>query len=139
MSKQAAFPFAPDEIVVALESFTGVIDGEDVFVTRGDRLRGDHPAVRLHGEQFFKHDGERRAYEAPEVADEVPHLVPMTKVPMLRTRRDWTATRTAPAQYGQPPQKVRISLHGGRTIRSDVSWLSLLTDRERRELFEVLD
>jgi hypothetical protein len=82
MAKQTApaFPFAPDEIVEALETWAG---SGNVLVKQGTRLRGSHELVRRWPEKWIRDgasDDEKvqarhRLRPEPEPAQHVPLAV----------------------------------------------------------------
>ena len=43
---------AKSAVFIAKNSFTCEIDGEVITVSKGDRVRGGHPLVAIHGDQF---------------------------------------------------------------------------------------
>lgn len=83
MAKQSAapaFPFAPDEIVVCLESFAGY---PEIVVKAGARLRADHEAVQRYPGMFAK-DGlsdqeMARLLEERRPPREIAQHVPITR------------------------------------------------------------
>ena len=133
--------FEPGSIVVARESFTGEIDGAPYVVRIGDRRRAEDAPVQLHP-YFFQRDGEILVpWERPEIDDE-PRPAPKPR-PVVRTlpgRQDWSGTLEAPGAYpGAEPERLKISLHAGRTLPEDTPWLLAFTDRQRRQLFEIVE
>ena len=64
LTRKPRHPFAPDDLVRAIEPFTGTHDGAPFVLNPGDPpLRGDHPIVRAYPD-FFMAEGDEQARAA---------------------------------------------------------------------------
>lgn len=135
---KTAFPFAPDELVIANDGAVAAVDGEEYIVHVGQRLRSSHPMVRAHP-WLFTRDGEPLVPMArPEIPDEPPPPPPKP-VRMLRSKRDVDERFEVKGHFGGPPETIHLTLHEGKLTREDEPWLEVLTDKQRRSYFEVVE
>jgi hypothetical protein len=128
--------FKAHETAIAMESFVTVLDGVTHYVHEGERLTGAHPAVRLHGEMFFKRDGELRVYRVPEPPDPPPQAPPVPPK-MLRVLKHFsTGDRELAGPWG--PERIKFTLLEGQEIRADWRPLEVLSRAERRDVLEEI-
>jgi hypothetical protein len=127
------------EYRVCREPHLGTLDDGTEYVCRAGALyRADSEQVRRQPQYFLAVGEQFTPFEREEPPEEPPRP-PKPPVKMLRSRKDWRSDVIEnPTPFGTV-ERLRITLHEGKSVRADTEWLKVLTAAQRRELFEVVE